>query len=416
MSHRMKSVSPALLGWFAAVILVLAWAGKRADEAPQVVEALSSYAEWGPYAVGTTGTEIEAAGGLEITMWYPGRHREDLQEPIEYDYVVKMGNPLGETAVASYAGRAVRDAPFDLSARPYPLVVLSPGFAMGSSTYAWLAEHLASHGLVVIAPEHGEQLDANLDAFWQATITRPQDVQAVFAYVDGQASAGGKLEGFVDPENAAVIGHSYGGFTALAAAGARMDSAAFKSHCAEAQAANHPAYWLCEETLPHLDEMAALAGLESVPEGLWPDWSDPRVDAVIAMAGDAYMFGPSGLSGISAPLMAIGGTADEDAPYLWGTQPSFEHTASPRKVLVGLIDGGHMLFTGPCDSIRWYLKLFAGEFCDDGDWVRVQAHTLTRHFTTAFLLAELGGDPIAAQVLAEGLDGTTQFRYRLEGY
>ena len=38
-----------------------------------------------------------------------------------------------------------------------------------------------------------------------------------------------------------------------------------------------PSVWLCDDLLPHMADMATLAGLDSVPEGLWRAWADPRV-------------------------------------------------------------------------------------------------------------------------------------------
>ena len=64
-------------------------------------------------------------------------------------------------------------------------------------------------------------------------------------------------------------------------------------------------------------------------------------------------------------------------------------------------DAEHMIFTGPCEKIPWYMKIFSGEFCADQSWDRTYAHGLIKHFTTAFLLAELKHDGDAAAILAQ---------------
>lgn len=286
---------------------------------------------------------------------------------------------------------------------------------MGSTAYGWLAEHLASYGFVVISPEHQEYLDPE-NELWQSAIERPQDILAVFATVDAAVEPGGMLEGLIDPEVAAVVGHSYGGYTALAAAGAQIDTASFKGHCAEAAQANDPAVWLCDMLIPHLPEMAELAGFDAVPEGLWPDWSDPRVDAIVPMAGDAFFFGEVGLAKIDVPVLAIGGTLDKDTPFSWGPGPAYEHASGPAKAQVALTDAEHMIFTDTCESIRWYAKPLAGEFCADSVWDRNQAHDLVNHFTTAFLLAELKQDATATAVLAPGAVDFPNISYQAEGY
>jgi predicted dienelactone hydrolase len=343
---------------------------------------------------------IDGEAPLDITLWYPASNGIDRGAKSRYAYEMKMGAPLGTVTFATYAGRAIRDAPHDLLADPYPLVVLSPGFSTGTSTYGWLAEHLASYGFLVIAPEHQEQLDGELNGLWQAAIARPQDILAVLAYVDEQVGAGRALEGLVDVDTVAVIGHSYGGYTALVAGGAQIDTAGLQAQCEGAYAANDPIVWLCDVLLPHLADMAALVGLDSIPEGLWQQpWSDARVDTVVSLAGDALLFGRDGLAQITVPVMAIGGTRDSDTPYMWGPYPTYEYVSSATKVRIALTDAEHMVFTGPCEAIPLLLRFVSDEFCSDPGWDRNYAHDLINHFTTAFLLDTLNGDQAAHEAL-----------------
>ena len=373
------------------------------------------YGMHGPHQIGIRDLAIDGQAPLEITVWYPAVKDDDREAAITYVYEIKMGDPFGTVALASYDGQAMRDAPFDFSANPYPLVILSPGFSIGSSAYAWLAEHLASYGFVVISPEHHEHLDPE-NELWRAAITRPQDILTVFANIDEQIGPAGAFAGWIDKDLVAVIGHSYGGYTALAAAGAQIDTDGFEDHCKNAQEGNDPGAWLCDQLLPHMPDMAGLSGLDSIPEGLWPAWADPRVDAIVSMAGDAFFFGQAGLADITVPVMAIGGTADSDSPFLWGTYPTYEYVSSPRKVKIALNDAEHMIFTGTCEAIPWYLKFFSGEFCSDMDWDREYAHDLVNHFTTAFLLAELNQDVSAAAALVPSAVDFSGVTYEAQGY
>jgi predicted dienelactone hydrolase len=375
------------------------------------------YAVPGPHPVGMRSLATAGEAPLEMTMWYPASNGENLRAKTTYSYEMKMGAPLGNVTFATYAGQAIQDAPYDLSMGPYPLVVLSPGFSIGSSTYAWLAEHLASYGFVVIAPEHQEQLDEELNGLWQTIITRPQDILALLAYVDEQVGPGRALEGLVDAETVAVIGHSQGGYTTLVAGGAQIDTDSFEALCETAYESNDPNAWLCDELLPHIADMAELAGLDSVPEGLWQQaWSDPRVDAIVPMAGDAFFLGQDGLAEITVPVMAIGGTRDSDAPYMWGTYPTYEYASSTTKARVALVDAEHMIFTGPCEAIPLLLRFVSNEFCADPGWDRVYAHSLVRHFTTAFLLAVLKQDADAAAALAPDAVEFPGVTYEAQGY
>ena len=381
---------------YVGVTVPIGRASAHADARPEA----PPYSARGPHPVGTRDLVIEGETPLDGTIWYPALDDQGGKAKTKYAYALKMGAPLGTVSLATFAGQAIRDAPHDLAQGPYPLVLLSPGFSIGASTYAWLAEHLASYGFVVIAPEHQEQLDEELNGLWQAAITRPQDILTVLAYVDDQVGPGHALEGLVDAETVAVIGHSYGGYTALTAGGAQIDTGGFEALCETAYNENDPNTLLCDKVLPHMADMADWAGLDSLPERLWQQaWADPRVDAIVPLAGDALFFGQEGLAEITVPVLAIGGTRDGDSPYMWGTYPTYEHASSATKARIALVDAEHMIFTGPCEATPLLLRLVSGEFCSDPGWDRPYAHDLIRHLSTAFLLDVLKGDPAAHAAL-----------------
>lgn len=373
-----------------------------------------TYAQRGASPVGTREIVIPAESELPATIWYPALNPDALAESIVYPYVVKFdGLP---TEGASVIGHAIADAEYDLSAAPYPLVVLSPGYAAGRSAYAWLAEHLASHGFVVIAPEHNEQLlnfDPFQSEFWRSAFTRPQEIADVFAYVDEQSAAGGILEGLLDPQTVAVIGHSYGGYTTLATGGAALDIPNFADRCAAS--AQDPDAWLCGLFTPHLTEMAAFVGLETFPDGLLSVFEDKRVDAIVPMAGDAYLFDQAGLAEISIPVMAISGSKDTGTPPTWGATMTYEHVSSATKALVMFENAEHMMFFSDCDALPWFamVGIYAG--CSDPVWDMQRAHDLTNHFTTAFLLAQLKQDGDAAAALAPDAVNFLGISYQSQG-
>ena len=416
MSSRKKVGGTVLI----IIVLSVLFMGSRAKlkntaENTSLRSDAPPYGSPGPHAVGIREFTTREDNPLEITVWYPAVNDGAHKGLITYPYEIKIAVPISEVAVAYFEGQAIRGTSYDFSMSPYPLVILSPGFSFGAPTYAWLGEHLASYGFVVLAPEHHEHLDPE-NELWRATIRRPQDILALMDYIDGQVRPGGAFTGLIDPDRVAVVGHSYGGYTALAAAGAQIDTHAFESHCADALDAKEPGAWLCDVLLPHMADMAAMAGLDSIPEGLWPAWTDPRVDAIVPLASDAFFFGQAGLAEINVPVMAIGGTADNDAPYMWGTYPAYEYVSSPKKVRIALDNAEHMIFTGPCETIPLYFKFFSGEFCTDPGWDRQYAHNLVRHFTTAFLLAELKQDTDAAFALAPGGFDFTGLSYEAKGY
>jgi predicted dienelactone hydrolase len=371
------------------------------------------YAEPGPHDVGVRRLTVDEAP-MPLTVWYPALNEEAEKGSLTYSYALNLLGADSPLALATYQGHADPGATPNLAEGPYPLVVLSPGFAIRSSSYAWLAEHLASHGLVVVSPQHNESLDPG--GLWRSAIDRPQDILTLLAYLDQEVQPDGGFTGLIDTETVAVIGHSYGGYTALAAAGARWDTQALQVACDTARNTDDPLVFLCDALQPRLDDMADLAGLDPKPSELWPGWADPRVDAAISMAGDAAMFGQAGLAQITVPVMAIGGTADTDSPFQWTTQPTYEHAAAPRKAQVALQDAKHFIFAGPCQQPRRLLDIVTTSFCSDPGWDRYQAHDLIRHYATAFLLAELTQDLDAAAALSQTDTTFTGITYRQQGY
>ncbi len=144
--------------------------------------------------------------------------------------------------------------------------------------------------------------------------------------------------------------------------------------------------------------------------------AESRVDAMVSMAGDAFFFGQDGLAEIDVPVMAIGGTADIDSPFSWGTQPTYEFTSSPRKIGIALNGAEHMIFTARCEKLPWYGKLLSDEFCSDTIWNRDYAHDLIKHLSVAFLLAELKQDQQAVSALSPERVDFVDVHYEAKGY
>ena len=162
--------------------------------------------------------------------------------------------------------------------------------------------------------------------------------------------------------------------------------------------------------------MADLAGLDAVPEGLWESFGDDRVDVIIPMAGDAYMFSDAGLANITIPVLAIGGTADTGTPYTWGPQPTFDNVSSTNKILVGLENAEHMVFANTCEANPFFAEIGFYEMCADPVWDMNRAHDLVNHFATAFLLAELKQDAEAMSALAPDAVTFIGVTYDAQGY
>ena len=360
-----------------------------------------AYAVQGTHAVGyqvftTTGAQEQP---LTLRAWYPAGGTDDQRPttiaytaPNKFDEQITPGTEITAIGGAIDAGEPER------TGGPYPLVVFSHGYALSPIVYSTLLEHYASHGYVVLAPEHNETFDGSLTGFWQELIDRPVDIHRTIDEAERLTDPGATLDGMIDLDNIAVVGHSYGGYTALAAGGARFDFAAYKTRCA-ALTAEDPLNFFCAP-LPNESDMAARAGLEEVPDGLWPPMGDPRVKAVISMAGDAYLFDQRGLEQLEVPVMVMGGTVDDGTPYTWGAKLTYDHAASDNKTLVSFPGAGHMLFLDPCENLPWVQNsAYRDGICIDAVW-DTRPLDIVAHYSTAFLRDTLNADPEARNSLA----------------
>lgn len=360
-----------------------------------------TYALRGPLGVGYQSLVADETDGqpLGISAWYPALNPTGATEEIVYDIAIKDATWSSETPLVAY-GKALRDADLDDSNGPYPLVVLSHGFSFSPTWYANLAEHYASHGFVVLGPDHTEQYDPEFSDVWKSVIDRPEDVKQTLDYAEALTALGGDMAGLIDMEHVALVGHSSGGYTVLAAAGAQLDMTGLQARCATVPEDDVAAFLFCGPLVPRAQDMADRAGLDSVPEGLWPSVGDPRVTSVISMAGESFQFDQTGLSSVTVPVMAITGSADTASPPAWGATPTYELVSSEDKALVSLSGAEHMIYTTPCANLPWIGDHPAyGLFCFDPVWDEHRSLDLVNHLSTAFLLDTLTSDPAAHEAL-----------------
>lgn len=402
--HRVTAaVATLLLLMQAAGIL-----GQRPDAPP--------YGRRGPLGVGTRDfTILDSQRPLEATVWYPALNPDS--RPVETTY--RSGLLL------NVDGQALRDAEPDRDHGPYPLVVFSHGSGGFRFQSLFFTEHLASYGFIVIAADHpgNTVLDSLQPAEFARTIVpsytyRPADVLREIAFAETLTAPGGALEGMIGTSRIAVTGHSFGGYTALAASGARLNFDALNHWC-DAGGGDSPfnpdrmAYTVCFMR-DRADVVAAARGLDSAPTGLWPAITDPRIQAVVVMAPwNGPILGEGGLDGLTAPTMILVGSSDSVTPPARDANPTFDALGSATKALVTFENADHYIFVNEC----WELAIRLGFFsrCSDSVWDMARVHDLTNHFATAFLLAQLTGDEAAQQALAPQNVDFTGVEYTYSG-
>lgn len=206
-----------------------------------------------------------------------------------------------------------------------PVVIISHGLSDSPQNYADYAEHLASYGYLVAVPQHpgsdSQQLQAlkvglSRQIFLTSEfIDRPQDLSYVIDELErrNKADFGGKL----DLNRVAVIGHSFGGYTALAIAGAAIDFEHLKQECER---------YL---NLSLLLQCQALR-LELNTDNL----KDERIKAIgITNPLKSAIFGPSGLASVSLPVFVQAGIYDPLTPFVLEQVRPFPWLNTPNKYL-----------------------------------------------------------------------------------
>ncbi|MDJ0772510.1 MAG: alpha/beta hydrolase [Mastigocoleus sp. MO_167.B18] len=228
------------------------------------------------------------------------------------------------------------------------VVVLSHGFSSDKSDMAYIAKHLASHGYVVAAVEHtGSNLNYQIDLTKkdgiiplikpQEFIERPRDISFVLDKL-GEFNKQPNRRFFpqVSTDNVTLIGHSFGGGTALAIAGGEIQIDDLKSHCPNLPASTNGSQWL-------------QCFAQDLPQKRY-QLRDNRVKQVIALnPTTSLMFGRTGLEKIQIPVMMLASSADKTTPALTEQVISFNKIPSP-KWLVGIVGATHGSIKDPAST------------------------------------------------------------------
>lgn len=258
----------------------------------------------------------------------------------------------------------IRSFPLDIylpqnlpqTTKPLPVIVISHGLGSDRSSFAYLAEYLASHGFVVAVPEHpgsnSQQLEALLGGIANEVtdprefIDRPLDVKYILDYLEGLSDSNPAYKGRFNMEQVGVIGQSFGGYTALALAGAEINFAQLRENCPVNQ-----------DTLNVSLLLQCLA--LNLPEFDY-NLSDSRVKAAVAINPvGSSVYGQEGLSKINIPLMIVAGTADTIAPAYPEQIIPFTWLTNANKYLVLMNGGTHfqLLQNHPTQLFLYHPKL-----------------------------------------------------------
>ncbi|WP_037311553.1 alpha/beta hydrolase family protein [Ruegeria halocynthiae] len=329
-----------------------------------VLAACGGVAQAQSYQPAMTELEIpDVVGKRDLSgfLWYP----TDAINPVTYDFEseVWVGNKVVKDAVPA--------------TKQFPLVVLSHGMFGNAYNQAWLANALAQRGYIVAAishpgtstwsrdPDHTRQL-------WE----RPKDISRVIDHAIGSAD----FARYVDPNRIYMAGHSLGGFTAVALAGARYDAAGLKRFCdtqPDELACRILSDWKIAQTPKDRVQMEA-------------DLSDRRIKAFAVFdLGGTQSFSETSIRQIDRPMLVFGApimnsglTLDIESRALIAALPESNSRYIEPETL------SHFDFLGRCKPGGYELlaKEEPGDeiICSDGGAARAAKHEMIIDTVTEF--------------------------------
>ncbi len=216
----------------------------------------------------------------------------------------------------------------------FPVVVISHGLGSDRTSFVYLAQHLASYGFAVAVPEHPGSNAAQIDALLKGRstevsepkefINRPLDI----TYLLNALGENPALKSNLDLNNVGVVGQSFGGYTALALGGARINLEKLQRDCA-----NLDRSWDVSLALQCRVPIVA-TGQEQL--------QDPRVKAVMAINPvTGSVFGAEGLKSVKIPTLVMASDSDTVAPALLEQLRPFKGLEGPDRYLALMIGGTH---------------------------------------------------------------------------
>lgn len=306
---------------------------------------------------------------LETTYQPPG-----FDEPRTLRLAVWYPTPDTTGARSFYRDLLPRDGIWaDASAAPGPFPVLM--FSHGSTAFAeqsvFLTEFMASHGWLVVAPDHtGNTLfDDSPGPLPPALFElRPQDISAALDHIQNlpdddplHAVAGAPI---------AAAGHSFGGYTMLALGGASFAIDALVESCMDDFDVD-----VCEYITPEV-----IARLE-------PGLRDHRIEAIVPMAPGGYAAFQQGVADIDVPVLLMTGGVDTFTPDAEEGDPIWAGLDGPNDIRIAMATAGHFTFSDAC---RLSLPVPNNDSCGPENIDTAEVHPILAGFVLSFVTGDYG--------------------------
>lgn len=264
-----------------------------------------------------------------------------------------------------------------------PLVVISHGFGADRRFLGYLAYHLASYGLTVVAVEHPGSNVAWLTGknFSQSGIKtagsllpatefvdRPKDVSFLLDRLGRLNRFSTSLKGKFNTNEVVVIGHSLGGYTALALAGTKLSLDHLRQFCSDP----NPVMFSPADLL-----QCNAADLQDAPTNL----GDSRIKRVVLLNPViGRLFDEKSLAGVKIPTLMLAATDDSITPAVSQQFLPFTQLHN-SKYLLTAIGATHLSVGDPANLNRALTQsIFVRERHEDTEALRQLLQGVTLAF------------------------------------
>lgn len=331
-------------------LLVVACTGKEIVEEQELVSVDPT--QPGGWTVGTSDDLFvnRHEQKMNIQFWYPAE--ELVSDTHKYDDLI--------------AGTA-QDGGVPSCQEKRPVVLFSHGNSGMRYQSYFLMEFLASHGFIVVAPDHvgNTAFDMGDSPHSELVFRRPEDIVDAYDFLLSENRFADCVQ---EDQGYAAVGHSFGGYTSIALAGAELNTEETANFCMQ-----YPGAWLCDDIAQFAQENGG---------GVY-ERSDSRIWASVPMTPAGYEALLSGLASIEIPMLFWGGGKDELTGMDWSVRPLYDGVPS-KKILAELPQAGHYTFTNACDIVPIY------DDCGEGFLPPEDAHAIINEVTVSFLAKQLG--------------------------
>ncbi len=289
------------------------------------------------FGMGSSGGGKGRAGLQILTIWEEGT---DERIPVYVWYPTIR--PERPSFLEPYTVRVAREGQPEEGR--FPIVLISHATAESGLSHHTMAEFLARHGYMVIAPTHpGDNfLDTARIFTERQVVERPRNmIQALDAVLSNE-----QLGPIADAGRISIIGYGTGATAALLLAGAVPNTTGLRSYC-DAADQNDPycSHWAQER----------LASLMTKPKGVLAPaqdkpWHDPRIRSVALIApGYAMLFDAESFAGFSTPAMIIEAERDRLNPPALHAQ-HLREVMPPDTPYFILKDATSFMLHAPCNE------------------------------------------------------------------